>query len=81
MIYRNGELAREMGIEKASSGTGILSDAHINKDISHLIRSEAEAQATLEMVRSVIACDHYSVKDQEKIEILKSMLWIGGDKE
>ena len=81
MIYRNGELAREMGIEKASTSTAILTDAKLNKDITNLIKSEAEAQATLEMVRSVLACDHYSVKEQAKIEILKSMLWVGGDAE
>jgi len=81
MIYKNEETPYNKAKEKAPISTAILTDAQVNKDISYLIRSEAEAQATLEMVRRVVACDHYSVTEKVKVEILNGMLFVEGENE
>ena len=75
-IYKNGEIYAEDKKRTSEMSTAILSDARINKDISYLIRENAEMQAQMECIKSILAIDIYSISDSIKIEVLRKILGV-----
>ena len=73
-IYKNGEIYAGDRKRASDISTAILSDAKINKDISYVIRENAEMQAQMECIKSILAIDIYSISDSVKIEVLRKIL-------
>ncbi len=73
-IYKNGEIYAGEKKRTSDMSTSILSDAQINKDISYVIRENAEMQAQMECIKNILAIDIYSISDSVKIEVLRKIL-------
>ena len=78
-IYKNGEIYAGDRKRASDISTAILSDAKINKDISYVIRENAEMQAQMECIKSILAIDIYSISDSVKIEVLRKILNVEED--
>lgn len=79
-IYKNGEIYAGEKKRTSDISTAILSDAQINKDISYVIRENAEMQAQMECIKNILAIDIYSISDSIKIEVLRKILNVEEEK-
>lgn len=78
-IYKNGEIYAGDKKRTSDVSMALLSDAHINKDLSYLIRENAEMQAQMECIKSILAIDIYSISDSVKIDVLRKILNVEED--
>ena len=78
-IYKNGEIYTGDRKRTSDISTAILSDSQINKDISYVIRENAEMQAQMECIKSILAIDIYSISDSVKIEVFRKILNVEED--
>ena len=68
-IYRNGELYKGSGVEKA-----LTSDIGINHDISIVLQGYARTTAVNEIIRKIAGINKFTVSDEAKMTVIQTIL-------